>query len=128
MEETLLKWKKAILLQIKILEHSYSESLCIAFSLIFQITIAKEEHSNQQEILGIFLLVAALRGMYNIPIISRYVFLPSEAETFKEITELIDGSMFLNLTETKVKHFFQVVWKKRKHRNCLDKWFLVLVL
>ncbi|XP_063204445.1 uncharacterized protein LOC134521667 isoform X1 [Chroicocephalus ridibundus] len=33
-------------------------------------------------------------------------------ETFKEITEFIGGSMFLNLTETKLKHFFQVVWKK----------------
>lgn len=43
---------------------------------------------------------------------SRYVFLPSEVETFKEITELIGGSVFLNLTETKLKHFFQVVWKK----------------
>lgn len=43
---------------------------------------------------------------------SSYVFLPSGVETFKEITELIGGSMFLNLTETKLKHFFQVVWKK----------------
>ncbi|PKU40576.1 hypothetical protein llap_9131 [Limosa lapponica baueri] len=36
----------------------------------------------------------------------------NRVETFKEITELIGGSMFLNLTETKLKHFFQVVWKK----------------
>ncbi|KAM6141004.1 uncharacterized protein FYW35_007961 [Pterocles gutturalis] len=31
----------------------------------------------------------------------------NRVETFKEITELIGGSMFLNLTETKLKHFFQ---------------------
>ncbi|KAM6420942.1 cell adhesion molecule CEACAM5-like [Pluvialis apricaria] len=36
----------------------------------------------------------------------------NRVETFKEITELIGGSVFLNLTETKLKHFFQVVWKK----------------
>ena len=43
---------------------------------------------------------------------SGYVFLPSGMEAFKEITELTGGSVFLNLTETKLKHFFQVVWKK----------------
>ncbi|XP_064378799.1 uncharacterized protein LOC112979290 isoform X6 [Dromaius novaehollandiae] len=34
-----------------------------------------------------------------------------EMETFKETTEFIGGSMFLNLTEMKLRHF-QVVWKK----------------
>ncbi|CAM9670423.1 unnamed protein product [Bubo scandiacus] len=36
----------------------------------------------------------------------------NRVETFKEITELIGGSVFLKLTETKLKQFFQVVWKK----------------
>lgn len=44
MEEILLKWKKAILLQVKMLKQSYSESVCIDFGLVFQITVAKEEH------------------------------------------------------------------------------------
>lgn len=44
MEEILLKWKKAILLQAKMLKRSYSESVCIDCRLIFQITIVKEEH------------------------------------------------------------------------------------
>ncbi|XP_064378786.1 uncharacterized protein LOC112979290 isoform X4 [Dromaius novaehollandiae] len=35
----------------------------------------------------------------------------NKMETFKETTEFIGGSMFLNLTEMKLRHF-QVVWKK----------------
>lgn len=46
---------------------------------------------------------------------------------FKGITELIGESTFLNLTETKLKHFFQVVWKNGKHRNGLDELFVLLV-
>ncbi|XP_014802721.1 PREDICTED: uncharacterized protein LOC106891046 [Calidris pugnax] len=36
----------------------------------------------------------------------------NRVETSQEITELTGGSVFLNVTETKLKHFFQVVWKK----------------
>ncbi|GAB0177852.1 hypothetical protein GRJ2_000250500 [Grus japonensis] len=36
----------------------------------------------------------------------------NRVETFKEITELTGGSLFLNLTETMLEHFFQVFWKK----------------
>ncbi|XP_067146637.1 uncharacterized protein [Apteryx mantelli] len=35
----------------------------------------------------------------------------NKTETFKETTEFVGGSMFLNLTEMKLRHF-QVVWKK----------------
>ncbi|KAM6097723.1 uncharacterized protein LJ206_001059 [Theristicus caerulescens] len=36
----------------------------------------------------------------------------NRVETFKEITGLTGGPVFLNLTKTKLKDFFRVVWKK----------------